>query len=199
MKNRTEQPYGAKQTEHVKPECYNLHTRDPWRGITWYDKDGDICWLVGATSQHDYALFETRSVNNEIIPTAEDYADLAQVLSEEEEGVFIDRAASEAPDLMARATATPNQEHRALIAGTLDTGVFVELLVIADEGDIAEVYVSFQMPPLAGVTLPPDFCEAVFWLLAPEADDADVLRNVDTHPRPGGRRPGEIIYCWRKP
>lgn len=155
--------------------------------------------LVGATSQHDYTLFETRSVNNEIVPTAQDYADLEQVLSAEAESHFLDRAAVEAPGLMARAADEPNQEHRAVIAGTLDTGVFVDVLVVVDEGQIEEIYVSFQMPPLPGVALPQDFCEVVFWFIAPDADEADVLRNVDSHPRPGGRHAGEIVYCWRKP
>jgi len=197
VKNRTEQPYGTQATQRVRPKCFNLHTRDPWRGITWYDATHDICWLVGATSQHDYGLFEERSLNDEIRPTAEDYADL-ELFSQEKEDAFIDLVVAQAPELMALALSQPNTEHRMALAGAVDTGVFVEVLVVPGEGTIEEVFVSFQLPPVPGTQVPSDFCEAIFWLLAPDAQEGEVDRDVGHHPRPGGKRPGEIIYRWRK-
>jgi len=155
VKNRTEQPYGTQSTQRVRPKCFNLHTRDPWRGITWYDEAHDSCWLVGATSQHNYALFEERSLNDEIRPTAEDYADL-EPFSQETEDAFIDQVVAQAPELMALAAARPNTEHRMALAGAVDTGVFVEVLVVPGEGEIEEVFVSFQLPPLPGMQVPSD-------------------------------------------
>jgi len=198
VKNRTEQPYGTQATQSVRPKCFNLHTRDPWRGATWYDEAHDICWLVGATSQHNYALFEERSLNDEIRPTAEDYADL-ELFSQETEEAFIDLVIAQAPALMALATARPNTEHRMALAGAIDTGVFVEVLVVPGEGEIEEVFVSFQLPPLPGTQVPSDFCEAIFSLLVPDAQETEVDRDVWQHPRLGGKRPGEIIYRWCKP
>ena len=174
-----------------------MHTRDPWRGITWHDEAHDICWLVGATSQHNYALFEERSLNDEIRPTAEDYADLG-LFSQETEDTFIDLVIAQAPELMALAVDRPNTEHRMPIAGAVDTGVFVEVLVVPGEGEIEEVFVSFQLPPLPGMQVPSDFCEAIFWLLVPDAQETEIDRDIGHHPRPGGKRPGEIVYRWRK-
>jgi hypothetical protein len=198
VKNRTEQPYGTESTRRVWPKCFNLHTRDPWRGITWYDEAHDICWLVGVSSQHNYALFEERSLNDEICPTAEDYADL-ELFTQKTEEAFIDLVCAQAPGLMALALTRPNTEHRMPLAGAVDTGVFVEVLVVPGEGEIEEVFVSFQLPPLPGLQVPSDFCEAIFWLLAPDAQEAEVDRDVGHHPRSGGKRAGEIIYRWRKP
>jgi hypothetical protein len=197
VKNRTEQPYGTESTQRIRPKCFNLHARDPWRGITWYDEAHDICWLVGATSQHNYALFEERSLNDEIRPTAEDYADLELFTQNTE--AFIDLVCAQAPGLMALAVTQPNTEHRMPLAGAVDTGVFVEVLVVPGEGEIEEIFVSFQLPPLPVMQVPSDFCEAIFWLLAPDAEEAEVDRDVGHHPRPGGKRASEIIYRWRKP
>ena len=188
VKNRTDQPYGTESTKRVRPKCFNLHTRDPWRGITWYDEAQEICWLVGATGQHDYTLFEVRSLNDEIRPTSEDYADL-ELLSQETEDVFIDQVVAQAPELMSLALSRTNTEHRMPIAGVIDTGVFVEVLVVPGAGPIEEVFVSFQMPPLPGMQVPSDFCETIFWVLAPEAQEAEVDRDVSHHPRPGEDAP----------
>jgi hypothetical protein len=75
VEKRGNEPIGQEQTLGIKAPVYNLHARNPWRGVTWYDEQSKVCRLLGVTAR-DYNELVARAKVGDLEPTVDDYADL---------------------------------------------------------------------------------------------------------------------------
>jgi hypothetical protein len=203
---RSQDPDGQERTvlPVTKAPVWNLH-HGRHRGLTWYDQDADVVWLLGigwheSGSRDDaYAVLKDRDVAGTLMPTEADYLDLEA--SPEENLSFVAHVAEEAPALVAQAREQPGTEVRAVIAERLGVGLVVELVVMPGEHEsLEEIWIGFEMPPLAGhVKLPPQpqWIQIVVAALLPFGASLNHAQYGGDFPRPGGSRPNEIVVVWR--
>jgi hypothetical protein len=201
VSKRSNSPVGQEPTLGIKGAVFNLHAQNPWRAVTWYDEDNAVCWLLGV-SAHDYKLFVQRDKDGTLAPTEDDYADLTvardpAALDDSLER-FLEVLADDARNLFTEAEAAPNTEVSALLAGTLTTAIYVEVLVV-DEPDCADVYVAFRMPPRAGFQLPEDVLGVATAVVLPDAAYDDLDWHYQSFPREAGKRNDEVVIWWRRP
>lgn len=201
VSKRDNSPVGQEPTLGIKASVYNLHGPNPWRGVTWYDEDNSVCWLLGV-SPHDYRLFVQRAKDGTLLPSEDDYADLmlARDPSALDDSLehFIEVLTADACELLARAEAEPNTEVNAVLAGTLTTALFTEVVAL-EEPDCADVYVAFRMPPRAGFQLPEDLLVVATAAVLPDANFDDIDWHFPQFPRKEGKRHDEVVMRWRRP
>lgn len=205
VEQRSQNPKGQEWTKLpvTSAPAYNLH-HGRYRGLTWHDEDSDVVWLLGigwheSDSRDDaYTVLKRRDEAGHLMPTEQDYLDLELTL--EESRSFVVQVSEQAPALIAEARERPGEEVRGVIAGRLGVGVQVEVVVIASEDEsLEEVWVGFEMSPLAGACVPPQ-PEWIQVVLAAMISVEAGLENVEfggAFPRVGGSRPNEIVVCWR--
>jgi hypothetical protein len=203
---RSQNPQGQETTALpvTNAVVYNLHF-GRLRGLTWYDEESDVVWLLGvgwheSKSREDaYNMLKRRDENGELMPTEQDYLDLE--MSWEEARSFAATVAEEAPALAAQARGAGGTEVRGLIAGRLEVGVVV--IVVADDQDqerLEEIWVAFSLPPQSGpCELPPqsEWLTVVLAAMVPVPITAADLRFGGDFPRDGGSRPHEVVVHWR--
>lgn len=206
VERRSRDPKGQEWTNLpvTSAPAYNLH-HGRFRGLTWHDESSDVVWLLGVgwheTGSLDdaYEVLKARDQAGTLMPNEQDYLDLEMSLAEAQ--LFVVQVSEQAPALVDDARLTPGVEVRGVIAGRLGVGVVVEVVVIAGEDEsLEEIWVGFEMPPLAGACeLPaqPEWILAVLAAMVPVHVSFDALDFGGTFPRPGGSRPNEIVVCWR--
>lgn len=76
---RAESQSATQQLEGIPHSqgIWNLHALNPHRGITWYDHEKDVVFLL-AYSPHDYAVFVRRFRAGQLASSAREYEDVAQ-------------------------------------------------------------------------------------------------------------------------
>lgn len=170
---------------------HSLHA-GRWRGLTWWERDGDTVWLLGAGYHRSgeredvYAVLKHRDQADNLFPTEQDYLDL-----EADPAEFVQRLAEDAPRLLAAAHADVGEEIVGEIAGALEVGVLV--ILIEDGGErLQETWLSFRMPPKADVPPYPEWLNAAIAALLPEAEAVD-LEFGAPFPRPSGPIRNEIV------
>lgn len=199
LDKRGRSPVGQEQTLGIKAPVYNLHARNPWRGVTWYDEDAGVCWLLGVTA-HQYDLFVERAKVGGLTPTESDYADLELARSvvppAADEGDVVAAIRSDGAALVAEAFAKPNTEVAGVLAESLDVALFAQVIFTITDG--ADLFIGFRMPPRPGATLPDQFVEVCVAVMLPDADPADIDWRVQEFP---GRafEPGGWVVRWRRP
>jgi len=197
VERRSQSPVGVEVTylPVTKATVYNLHSSTA-RGLTWYDEEDGVVWLLGVawhqgSSDSDaYDVLKARDKAGWLLPTERDYEGL-----EPSATPFVEACAHELPPLLAQATATPGHQVRKVIGAALNVGLLVEVVVVeADE--LVETWVSIALPPEAGAVLPSEYLAVVLAALFPDADPAD-FRWDGTFPASGPRPATEIVlsYC----
>ena len=206
VERRSQEPKGQEWTNLpvTSAPAYNLH-HGRYRGLTWHDEDSDVVWLLGvgwheADSRDDaYEVLKARDQAGTLMPSELDYLDLEMSFAETQR--FVTQVSQQAPALVDEARHTPGQEVRGLIAGRLGVGVLVEVVAIAgDDESLEEIWVGFEMPPVAGACeLPaqPEWILAVLAAMVPVQISFSDLDFSGAFPRAGGSRPNEIVVCWR--
>ncbi len=196
---RGHSPTGQERTLGIKAPVYNLHARNPWRGVTWFDEQAGVCWLLGVTA-HDYAEFVSRAKTGELTPTEQDYADLdlarsplPRTLDETE---VLERIREDGASLVVAAFAAPNTEIVGGLARALDVALFVEVILTVTDG--VDLHVAFKMPPHPGVPLPGHLVEVCVAAMLPSADPFDIDWNWQGFPS-RDPSPGEYVVRWRRP
>lgn len=125
-----------------RPDIYSLHGRRGVRAATWYDSETEVCWLLGVVKQHNYAEFEARAANNELLPDEDDYAVFFQ-----ESQSFDGLVQQGVQKMLAAAIAAPQFPQRAALGGLVKTEVTVVLEWI-DFSQIADIFIAVRLPPL---------------------------------------------------
>lgn len=125
-----------------KAEVYSLHGPSGERACTWYDEELEVCWFLGFVAQHDYTEFETRALNDELLPSEDDIAILLQ-----ERGNFEDVVTSGVEALVAAAWSASGVPQRGTVGGLLALEVTV-LVLVSDDAPIGDLYLLIQVPPL---------------------------------------------------
>jgi hypothetical protein len=203
---RRQNPNGQEWTKLpvTAAPAYNLHM-GRYRGLTWHDEASDVVWLLGVgwhemgSRQDAYAVLKARDQSGTLMPDAQDYLDLEMSL--EEARSFVVQVSQQAPALVKQARQRPSEEVRGVIAGRLGVGVLIVVVVIPGEDEsLEEIWVGFEMPPLAGACdLPPqpEWIQVVLAAMLPTNATFDGLDFGGSFPRDGGSKPSEIVVCWR--
>lgn len=203
---RSQSPVGQEWTNLpvTRAPAYNLH-HGRYRGLTWFDEESDVVWLLGvgwheSGSRVDaYRVLKRRDVAGSLMPTEVDYLDLELTLAEQRS--FAAQLSEQGPALMVRAREAVGVEVRGVIAARLGVGVMVEVVVVSGDAErLEEVWIGFELPPLAGrCELPPqeEWIMLILAAMLPEYARVDDFEFGGSFPRPGGSRPNEIVVCWR--
>jgi len=125
------------------PDIYSLHGRDGVRACTWFDDANKVCWFLGCVDEHDYAEFETRAANNELLLDEEDLTILIH-----ERGHFDQAVSDGISHLVDQALAAPSHPQRGTVGGLLRLEISV-IAVPSDDGTLADLYIVVRTPPLA--------------------------------------------------
>jgi hypothetical protein len=170
---------------------HSLHA-GRWRGLTWWERDEDTVWLLGAGYHRSgergdvYAVLKQRDLSDVLFPTEQDYLD-----HEPDPSHFAERLAEDAPRLRSAGLLRPGTEVIDEIGGALEIGLFV--LVLEENGvRLQETWLSFRMPPKAEVPPYPEWLNAAIAALLPEAEVTDLEFGLP-FPRPTGPISGEIV------
>lgn len=125
-------------------DVHALHGPVGQRACTWFDEESKVCWFLGWVPQHDYAEFETRAANDELLPSLHDET----VLEVERETLdFTFRVGPGLRRMLAEALDTPGTSILRTVGDLLQLDVTVEAIVV--DGDrIADVYITTRVPPL---------------------------------------------------
>ncbi len=139
-----------------RSDIYSLHGPAGGRACTWYDDDAGVCWFLGFTPQHDYALFEDRAANDDLLPSVDDET-IFEI--EQEELDFDQRIGPGLRQLVDLAERAPNAPQRATVGLLLRLEVCVELLVVEDDS-LSDLTISVRLPPVVeGAVPPPDWSD----------------------------------------
>ena len=127
-----------------RADIYSLHGPVGQRACTWFDEESKVCWFLGWVAQHDYTEFETRAVNDELLPSLDDET----VLEVERETLdFEHRVGPGLRQMLGQALGSPGVPIRRTVGSLLQLDVTVEAVVV--DGDrIADVYITTRVPPL---------------------------------------------------
>jgi hypothetical protein len=198
VERRSQNPEGqeAIQLPESRAIVYSLHA-GRWRGLTWWEPDLGLVWLLGAGYHRSgersdaYAVLKRRDETDELFPVEQDYLDL-----EPDPADFVVAVARDAPRVMAEAVMTPGVAVEADLAGVLDVSAVV---IVVEEGQdrLEETWVGFSMPPKGPIPPHPAWLLTALAALLPDAE-AEELHYGGDFPRPGGNRQGEIVVCWRR-
>ena len=153
---RSQNPEGQETTQLPKSKqvVYNLHA-GRYRGLTWFDEDDDVCWLLGAGfhqsgSRSDaYIVLRNTDEAGDLLPTETDYRALYQWrrnsgASELDDLVRL--VAQEGPELLSAAMSSPGARIGRILGDALEVEILVEETF--DEGVVLRQYtVTFVMPP----------------------------------------------------
>jgi hypothetical protein len=179
---RSQSPHGQECTflSNAAGPLDNLH-HGTWRGLTWYDTDNAVVWLLGVgrhTTGDDsdvYDMLKSRHARKGLFPNEDDYLGL-----EPDADSFVECAAEQARLLVRKAYSNPGTEVRGEVADALDVGILVELFVV-DNDQMSELWVAIAMPPTSDRALPLDYASAFMGLCFPDAE-GDEVRWGDRFP-----------------
>ena len=197
VERRGQSPQGqeAIQLPASRATVYSLHA-GRWRGLTWWEEDLGIVWLLGAGYHRSgersdaYVALKRRDETDDLFPTEQDYLDL-----EPDPAPYVEAVARDAPDLLARAREAPGVEINGDLGGALDVSLVA--VVVEEAGQhLEEIWVGFSMPPKGSIPPHPEWLLVALAALFPEAG-AEELRHGGEFPRPGGHQRGEIVVCWQ--
>lgn len=189
---RSQLPEGqewTKELPHNYRKVFNLHAGDD-RGVTWWDRDRDIVWLLAAGFHRSGARddFYPRVValdgRHELMPDADDFGSADPDPNEE----YVRELRDVGRSLLARSREVPGQEVSTIIASRAHLGIYVEMLAIA--GDRAEeVLIAVRATPDHHGS---DVVADVLVHVIPEAESVDFptrhpLRRLE---------PGERLVSW---
>lgn len=127
-----------------RPDIYSLHGFAGDRACTWYDADAEVCWLLGWVRGHDYAEFEKRAVNGELLPDEDDYTILE---TEREELDFTHRVGPGVLTLVADALDAPGHVIRRTVGDLLQLEVSVVAEPIGDD-QLVDIFLTVRVPPI---------------------------------------------------
>lgn len=160
---RAQTPIGqeAIQLPKSRQVVYSLHS-GRFRGLTWFDDDDDVCWLLGAGfhesgSRDDaYTVLKRRDGDGDLLPTENDY--LALYRWRESLGVsnvrdLVAVLAELGPSLLADARAKPGRRLKTVIEEAIEVEVLVEEL-FDGASTLRQYTVTFLMPPRRPGVLP---------------------------------------------
>jgi hypothetical protein len=175
----------------------NLHAGRS-RGITWFDRDHGICWLLGGGDAHSagqrddiYRTLVALDARGLLFPTERDYLDVEEAL--EPSPGLIAELRDGRDNLLEQARDEPGKEIRRKFGkDVLGVGVLVEVLV-ANDGDAEMVWIGFAFLEHRAV-LGASVAELVPALLPPEADFSQLSFPRSFPHRP--RMPGEYVFRW---
>lgn len=140
---RTTRPEGQEKLQGVPSSAgvWNLHARDPYRGVTWYDTDADVVFLLAFTP-HNYREFVTRWKASNLLPKPADYVDfeahVRRLSGLDDE--FIDVVEAADPDLVRRALSAPGTVVEEVLGEELAAAALLEVLVIAEIDVTGDVF-----------------------------------------------------------
>ncbi|QUW18041.1 hypothetical protein [Agrococcus sp. Marseille-Q4369] len=184
-------PYGHIKTLHV----------GTGRGVTIYDPDEDVCWLLAFDETHavgerrdGYARFERLSQRDELLPSDADQ----ELLEEITELAVLDELRAAGQQLYDEARAQPGQEVSNTFRSTRHKQGSVEIVVdlVIDGAEEAEQgWLCIAVPP--ETTLSMDQLLDVLAALLPEDVDADSLEQAyDFHGRTIAYN--ELAWTWSR-
>jgi hypothetical protein len=127
-----------------RPDVYALHGPDGDRACTWFDDEAAVCWFLGWVPQHDYAEFEDRAANGDLLPNEDDYT----VLEVERENLDFDqRIGPGIRRMVDEALDHPGASVRRTVGDLLALDVSVEAVPL-DDTTVVDLYISVGVPPL---------------------------------------------------
>jgi hypothetical protein len=197
VERRGQHPEGqeAIQLPASRATVYSLHA-GRWRGLTWWEEDLGIVWLLGAGYHRSgersdaYAALKRRDETDDLFPAEHDYLDL-----EPDPTPYVEAVARDAPVLVVRARQAPGVEVHGELAGVLEVSLVA--VVVEEAGQhLEEIWVGFSMPPKGLIPPHPEWLLVALAALFPEAEPEE-LRHGGEFPRPGGNRRGEIVVRWQ--
>lgn len=157
VERRGQSPEGqeAIQLPASRATVYSLHA-GRWRGLTWWEEDLGIVWLLGAGYHRSgersdaYAALKRRDETDDLFPADQDYLDL-----EPDPTPYVEAVARDAPALLARAREAPGVEVHGELGGVLEVSL---VALVVDEADqhLEEIWVGFSMPPRGPMPPHPD-------------------------------------------
>lgn len=164
VKSRSQSPQGQETTQLPKSKqvVYNLHAWR-YRGLTWFDEEDDVCWLIGVGfhefgSRSDaYVVLKERDKAGELLPTEEDYRSLYQwrrTLGASALDDLIHLVAKEGPNMLSAALAAPGSRVGRILGDALEVDLVVEESLDDDHILLREYSVTFVMPPVKPGVLP---------------------------------------------
>lgn len=201
-RQRALDPRGTEPTQNVAGEVYNLHAKNPTRGVTWYDTEANVVFLLAVSLIHDYTEFERRSAAGTLMPTEADYADVAGYRDPFDGGDldFLAVAGPQAEALVESALATPGRLVTGVLGGELPTCVQVEVILLDDATMEGDVFAAMRLETRSGlVELPATIVSDLAFELFPDAAVEDVDLYHDRFPSPRGKLPGDVVVRWRRP
>lgn len=175
------------------PRFRSLH-RGRTRGVTVWDEEEDVCWLVAYGETHAsgedrdcYNYFVSLGERGELMPTPDDYEALYEVSAES----VLDGLAGVSKDLYEEARNRPGIEASGSFGDT-QAFMLVDLMVI-DDGECEQGWLAITVP-----TNVPSFREVIVdyvALLLPEHVDPAMVEVSPTF----GERPcrwDEVAWTW---
>lgn len=200
---RSQSPIGQEITRLpvTGAPVFNLHA-GRHRGLTWHDEESGVVWLLGVgwhesgSADDAYAVLKARDDAGTLFPGEDDYLDLELTLEEAKDFAVV--VGKEVPALIKEARANPGSEIRGRIAGRINLGVAVDVVVIVDT-EAMQLWVAFEMPFDEGeVGLPQtgDLVRTVLAAMVPVEVHLDDVDFAAEFPRPGGNKPNEIVVSW---
>lgn len=173
------------------------------RGLTTWDNDDDVCWLVSYGAYHAsgdsrdvYNRFELLYAGDQLAPTADDYEALYEITPEE----LLRNLRELGPKLVSAARDTPGYElvrpfNAANPAHPDAQAVIVIDLVVEATADAEQGWLGLTLPsdcrwPPGGVM------DMVAALLPDDVPSYEVQRTDRVGGRP--RRPDEVAFTWSR-
>ncbi len=199
---RAQSQFGTEQLEGVPHSqgIWNLHAINPHRGVTWYDHDEDVVFLL-AYSPHDYAVFVSRFRMGQLSPSARDYEDVAQHRRELSglDDDFLEVVEAQCPDLVARALHEPGQVVEELLGSELPAAALLEVVVVSDTDLTGDLYLALRFADRQKLrALPSEVVSHLIPLLLPDADYVDIDWAPAYVPAELGNRAGDTTIRWRR-
>ena len=198
---RTSNPRGTEQTQGVKGEIFNLHARNPYRGVTYFDEPFGVVFLLAVTVDHDYSVFTSRDVAGSLRPSESDYADFFESLNpiQSYETFLIEAEANIVP-LLAAALVNPGILVEGVIGREFPVAVSVEVLIPNEPNQPVDIYVAVFFEGRARtLPLPRYVKDDLADILFPAAGIEEVDVGLPFFPPPRGKREGDLIYRWKRP
>ncbi|MGZ4753427.1 MAG: hypothetical protein ACXWA9_00875 [Acidimicrobiia bacterium] len=150
---RSAAPTGTGGTLHNvgRPDIHPLHGTAGGRACTWHDVENRVCWFLGYSPTHDYALFENRAANGDLLPALRDETMLEV---EREQLDFAMRVGPGLRELIRMAVGAPGVPQRGCIGALLRLEVAV-IVVPIDKSLLADLFISVALPLHDDGTIPP--------------------------------------------
>ena len=200
---RTSNPRGSELIQGVKGEIFNLHARNPYRGVTYFDEARGVVFLLAVSVDHDYSLFTTRDAAGSLRPSESDYADFFESLNPiQSYETFLKEAEAEADmaPLLAAALVNPGNLIEGVIGREFSIAVSVEALIPNEPNQPVDIYVAVSFEGRARtLPLPRYVKDDLADIFFPEAEIEEVDVGLPIFPLPRGKRDGDFIYRWKRP